>query len=87
MTIKAKIPTTKKYVAGILQNGSIRVSKPQFEIKPAVSLSNLSDAISADAENDEALIYSVSSGKFIPTDITDIREEITTINRVVGGNF
>jgi len=87
MTIKAKVKTTQTITSSLAETTRIRLSSPAFEIKPAVSLANLSDAISADAENDEALVYSTTSRKFIPTDITDIREEITTINRVVGGNF
>ena len=87
MAITAKISTAKVITSSLTETSKIRLSSPAFEISPTISLSNLSDALSADAENDEALVYSTSSRKFIPTDITDIREEITTINRVVGGNF
>jgi hypothetical protein len=87
MSIKAKIPSTKNYTASITQSTSVRVSKPKFDIKPNISLSNLSDAINTNADNDDALIYSSNSRKFIPTNITDIRENITTVTRIVGGNF
>ena len=87
MSIKAKIPNAKNYTASIVQSTSVRVSKPKFDIKPNISLSNLTDAINTNAESEYALVYSFNSRKFVPTDITDIREDITTVNRIVGGNF
>jgi hypothetical protein len=87
MSIKAKIPSAKNYTANITQSASVRISKPKFDIKPNISLSNLTDAINTNAESEYALVYSSNSRKFVPTDITDIREDITTVNRIVGGNF
>ena len=87
MTIRTRIANSQTVSTNIPTVNQIRLSKPSIAIKPSVTLSELNDVSTVGARNDDALLFSATSKKLIPTDITDIREEITTVNKLVGGFF
>lgn len=87
MNIRARILETKVLSSKISDVNRIRLSSPAIEIKPSLFLNDLIDVNTIGANDDDALLFSSSIKKFTPTDITDIRDEITTVEKVVGGFF
>jgi hypothetical protein len=87
MRIRARIASTQAILTSLSDINRIRLSSPAIPIKPNIFLSDLTDADNTGASEDDALIFLASNKNFTPTDITDIREEITTINKLVGGFF
>jgi hypothetical protein len=87
MTIRTRIANGQTVSTSLPIVNQIRLSKPSIAIKPSVTLSELNDVSTVAARNDDALLFSATTKKFVPTDISDIREEITTVNKLVGGFF
>lgn len=87
MKIRARISDKKVISSSLSGVNRIRLSSPAIAIKPSIFLSDLIDVTTVGASNDDALIFSQLSNNFNPTDITDIRNEITTVNKLVGGFF
>jgi hypothetical protein len=87
MRIRAKIASTQAISTSLSDINRIRLSSPAIPIKPNIFLSELTDVNTAGASEDDALIFLALTKNFTPTDITDIREEITTVNKLVGGFF
>lgn len=78
---------TARISSSLSDSTRIRLSLPAIAIKPSIFLSDLTDVSTVGASNDDALIFSQLSNNFTPTDIADIRNEITTVNKIVGGFF
>jgi len=87
MRIRARIATSQAISTSLSDINRIRLSSPAIPIKPNIFLSDLIEVNTAGAIEDDALIFLASTRNFTSTDITDIREEITTINKLVGGFF
>jgi hypothetical protein len=87
MRIRARIASTQAISTSLSDINRIRLSSPAIPIKPNIFLSDLTDVDATGASEDDALIFLAFNKNFTPTDITDIREEITTINKLVGGFF
>lgn len=87
MGIKVAISDRKVINSSLTETNRIRLSSPAIAIKPSIFLSDLTDINTVDASDDDALIFEFSSRNFRPTDITDIRENITKVDKLVGGFF
>jgi hypothetical protein len=87
MRIRARIASTQAISTSLSDINRIRLSSPAIPIKPNIFLSDLTDVNTVGASGNDALIFLASTKNFTPTDITNIREEITTVNKLVGGFF
>jgi hypothetical protein len=87
MSIRTRITSTQAISTSLSDINRIRLSSPAIPIKPNIFLSDLTEVNTAGATEDDALIFLASTRNLTPTDITDIREEITTVNKLVGGFF
>jgi hypothetical protein len=83
MGIRAKITNVETISTSLSDVNSIRLSAPSINIKPELSINELIDASSVDAETDDILLFTAVNKKFIPIQSS----EVIPLPLVNGGSF
>jgi hypothetical protein len=82
MTIKVKIAPTQAISSSLSEVNRIRLSSPEIDIKPSVSLEELDDVTIVGAEDGDILSFSSALRKYAPSEQPDF-----TLQKVFGGQF
>jgi hypothetical protein len=83
MGIRAKITNVETISTSLSDVNSIRLSAPSINLKPELSINELIDASSVDAETDDILLFSAVNKKFIPIQAS----QVISLPLVNGGSF
>jgi hypothetical protein len=83
MSIKVRVAPTQPISTGLSDVNRIRLSSPEFEFKPSITLDDLTDVTTAGAKDEDILVFSRSTRQFTPTESTDL----ISLETVSGGVF
>jgi hypothetical protein len=83
MNIRVKVASTQAISTALSDINRVRLSAPSIDIKPELSLDELTDVTTVGAKNDNILVYSTASRNFVPSEST----ALISIGTITGGLF